>query len=101
MTSKWTPGPWQVASGGVVETKGGGSCIAWVRAKDSSGKPNHYPEPGSAEANARLIAAAPELADALRALVLSVETFAPEYAECDGWNGALISARATLAKIDA
>ena len=65
--SKWTAGPWTYA-----KDPSGIATVAWVAAYRVG--PDHgmtdmadYSEHGSDEADARLIAAAPELADACKA----------------------------------
>lgn len=69
----WTPGPWEVDSG-MVQTVAEHECrtpgcgvhipIAWM-----DREPDNGTLPVERDANAHLIAAAPELVEALRALV--------------------------------
>lgn len=88
MSSKHTPGPWTIE-----KTAGGWGVRApsWgYVAIHSDGNPPHWEE-GQA-ANRLLIAAAPELLDALQAMVTSYEH------EASMSNPALESARAAIAK---
>lgn len=88
-----TPGPWTFD--GFNGTAGVYTVSASGRGVASCGGPPDNPE---AEANGRLIAASPELRDALKA---SVMNHCPE----DRWSGLSCStctpARALLARIDA
>lgn len=88
-----TPGPWRVAPddtsfGGYVAISGGDHFGLAEVVVELGGKP--YPD---GEANAKLIAAAPEMLEALRALVDDVES---------KWGDphTLRHARATLAKAE-
>lgn len=56
-TSNYTPGPWKLAAGRLIETTSGGFTI---------GREGWAGTPVELDANARLVAAAPELAEALR-----------------------------------
>jgi len=87
MTTKYTPGPWFVAEGGVCTRAAiEGNVICLEPEMPMRASLENWP------ANARLIAALPELVEALRNL-------------CDGVaNGSVgtefLTARALLAKID-
>jgi hypothetical protein len=61
-TAKHTPGPWKWDGGGYVDAPAG--CIAGINATSS---------PSVSEANARLIAAAPELLAACRVLLEGID----------------------------
>jgi hypothetical protein len=68
--SKHTPGPWAVTKKQptVVVNEGGNRWVA--RAFIGNGKsPRFHNDPDEAEANARLIAAAPDLLDALKSFI--------------------------------
>lgn len=56
-TSNNTPGPWKLAAGRLIETTSGGFTI---------GREGWTGTPVELDANARLVAAAPELFEALR-----------------------------------
>ena len=56
-TSTYTPGPWKLAAGRLIETTSGGFTI---------GREGWTGTPVELDANARLVAAAPELAEAIR-----------------------------------
>ncbi|MCD9005201.1 hypothetical protein LDO31_02930 [Luteimonas sp. XNQY3] len=92
--SAHTPGPWQYVAteyprGWLIEARDGTYTIAVVR--DGSGSVAN-------EANARLIAAAPELLEALilleREMVASGNAKAADY----GWKPAIEKTRAAIAK---
>lgn len=56
-TSTYTPGPWKLAAGRLIETTSGGFTI---------GREGWAGSPVELDANARLVAAAPELLESLR-----------------------------------
>lgn len=80
--TKWTPGPWRVASRQFTGRKAGlidywvedasGAEIADAYLSDGYDEPTMLP----AEANATLIASSPELYDALNECAVWLETFA-------------------------
>lgn len=79
-----TPGPWAIGKYGKVTTPDGETLLV-----DGVSLPmNHDPE---AIANARLIAAAPELLEALEKML--------EYAESEGSNKEIESARDLLNRV--
>lgn len=92
--SKHTPGPWNMtADGGGFYVEGGDLLVAWAQEVDPcpSGAEDYFPG-DTTEANARLIAAAPELLEALELLTAGIEnsvsdTYIP-----------LVKARAAIAK---
>ena len=97
MSAQHTSGPWTMET---VSTSSG-VCFKVGPFPWKNGKLNHaciyadYPSPGSFEyltavANARLIAAAPELLEALKELV--------EYMAAAGFDVSLDAARAAIAK---
>lgn len=67
MTTQHTPGPWYRSPNGDYITDSNNCYVAQVTGASELAKP-------TAHANARLIAAAPEMLDALKALTLVVET---------------------------
>ena len=96
MTAAHTPGPWQVAWSERVETNasilGQGDQIAWVE--------SHQVGEERARANARLIAAAPDLLAALRAMLASPAGVARPLSgdEVRSLSDAVSLARAAIAK---
>lgn len=88
---KPTPGPWAVArmTPCRVDTASGSISISWSSNNDSGARERE------AEANARLIAAAPELLEALKACAA---VCAGETMNKRGLISALEQARAALAK---
>lgn len=91
---KHTPGPWKLNAGRCIETTSGTFFLSY--GSDRYGNPN-FREPVELDANARLVAAAPELLAALR-----------EVTRCLGWHAqqhpvgknciAVSQARAAIAK---
>jgi hypothetical protein len=72
--------------------------------EESSGEAIAYPDDGVwpkevAEANARLIAAAPKLMEALNDL-MDVQNGPPLYTYTDAWNAAMAKARAAIAEAE-
>lgn len=106
-TGKATPGPWKWNDHYLglrqVSEKGREEILAFV-AYEGLHLNRDLPE-GRAQANARLIAAAPELRDALRSLVVELEKF-DRTAHPGGPDGArdfmlrLRDAQAVLRKLD-
>lgn len=95
MNTKHTPGPWRQSTVNPCSVnKGGGKTaigITTTHGTDDQNYTEFFPSKDEAEANARLIAAAPELLGALETLT--------EQAERAGWNGMSVhAARAAIAK---
>lgn len=69
-TTKYTPGPWEVSGTSITAPpcNNDGTCIAVI--EDDGG---YEAPPEQREANARLIAAAPDLLAALKTLLLTSE----------------------------
>ena len=94
-TTKHTPGPWS-AIGRYVKSFGpsflsGGREVCAVS--------NFTGSEGENEANARLIAAAPELLESLTQTVASLEYWFPRWGDPGGANSAMMNvARAAIAK---
>lgn len=78
-----TPGPWRVVSTITGDTEvwsnGPHYCVADCNSKQSSC------DIGQCEANARLISAAPELLQALKAFAVWTEG-QPCFCDCEGWD---------------
>jgi hypothetical protein len=84
--TKFTKGPWHVVNGSMVRSLKDSIAKIWMMRK------------GEGKANAHLIAAAPELYDALKGMT---DRYAPSYHDCidDGLPECEIcAARAALAK---
>lgn len=104
MNTKHTPGPWHYFHGGnewaISRDEDGKENIARVHINIngiSSFDPRHIESIGESEENARLIAAAPELLEALQRLIKECEW----QAEIGNMNGERIefsAARAAIAK---
>lgn len=91
MKAKHTPGPWAVIPQPCRKGFKFAVCGEefWPAAIFSDGRENA----GTAEANANLIASAPELLDALRYMV--------DNAEAAGWSGLMLrDARAAISKAE-
>ena len=73
---KWTPGPWRVVSMAI-----GSMTRHDIVAGDLHG--NEFNVPVYTEDNARLIAAAPEMAEALRALLDDVDGYGLKHPEAN------------------
>lgn len=99
MTDKHTPGPWIVASDETVTVRdaqdGGIASCGWLKSRLTG------PRRTSAEvhANARLISAAPDLLEALRAFVEDGFSLHEVERRTDpGTYAAIVKARAAIAK---
>lgn len=101
MSAKHTPGPWRFDdSGAIVRLFPIGDmsgCMAI--AYGITGKHPDYMPQAEQHANARLIAAAPELLDALRATVAALEA-SGDGANLEMPSPALDNARALLARLE-
>ena len=93
MSNKHTPGPWTVTADGAgwyIEcSPERGHSVAYIRAEIGEEDPDTSDD--EKESNARLIAAAPELLEALK-LIANAENSALDLAYCKG------IARAAIAK---
>ena len=95
MTTQHTPGPWRLSSGDETEIFSGARPVA--RAHCGGLTSVKLPE---AEANARLIAAAPELLDTLERFVTACHAHLPESTD-QAFCGLYASARVAIAKATA
>lgn len=91
-----TPGPWVVAdANGPIE---GGTCVQSLHDTYMVASCAHYYPRGTVQANARLIAAAPDLLDALTALLAKVHCgTALECSLCDAARAAITKAKGARA----
>ena len=94
METKHTPGPWRISTANPFAVNTSEAGIATAHGIDAANYSEFFPSTEQAKANARLIAAAPELLEALLALE-----------EVDGFKGwhhtydeACAKARAAIAK---
>ena len=85
-TTRWTPGPWRVESDGTSIAMAGEGCIV-------APGPDRAPN-AEKRANARLIAAAPLLVEALEALEFAARIDCPR---TEAWGTLLETCRAALA----
>jgi hypothetical protein len=94
-TPRFTPGPWVVDGDGSEEERGGAFAIRMAAHgrlgiasiwHESGGDPKGSP---TAEANARLVAAAPDLFEALRHLSGLFASLHPNHAEWGDYQAAL------------
>lgn len=84
--SKWTPGQWEVKDWGRLEPLDGAKVQFMVRVFDPI-KPICY---CGSESDARLIAAAPEMAELLASAIQVLEARAPDFNELNGNIRALL-----------
>lgn len=90
MKAKHTPGPWSINEQFICDVQAGGYKIATAWSEDEAGRtiriPNGFnaPTPEEQEANARLIAAAPEMLDMLKGTCLAFKGLADHY-KTDGF----------------
>ncbi len=104
MGDKFTPGPWKVFHASTVRQLGieadDVSIIVWGNENepDMGVQPDNDPE--TMWANARLIAAAPELVEALRHGVAVVRGASNEFGAHPAWDNFLMEAGSVLARID-
>ena len=92
MKTAYTPGPWRIGEDDVIVAGPRGLHIAKVEITGMG-----Y----AADANSRLIAAAPEMLDALQALETMALRTAKAFPNAPGvgdWNQAALVARAAIAK---
>jgi hypothetical protein len=97
MNNGWTAGPWRTWEDGIRAATGEHIATVWSLGEVDEGK--HYGR-GQSDANARLIAAAPELAAELQSVLDDADDTG-----CDGCavvsNGQLAKVRALLARLSA
>jgi hypothetical protein len=100
---KHTAGPWawseDATSPGYFLVKGGETHVCIMQERDSDMGMDFDPDRGEAIANARLIAAAPDLLEAVkdaRAMLQTVEVLDGE--DGDPWSNALARMEAAIAK---
>ena len=93
-TARHTPGPWRAMPDGAIQKDAamptGAAVIAYTRHADEK----------TMRANARLIAAAPDLLAALRLLLDGLQTYAPEFLHGLPKADYIRAARAAIAKAE-
>lgn len=101
--STHTPGPWKFYSGGagkpsvwMADDAGSICTLSTRRPNKQLGRPGRTQE--QAIADARLIAAAPDLLDALRLLLKEMELSGNAGSKDYGWPLVITTARAAIAK---
>jgi len=94
MNTKHTPAPWNISSANLYAVNARGRGIATAHGTDDVNYSDFFPPTEEAAANARLIAAAPDLLEALERLcrVASVELTGKR-------DDVLDQARAAIAKV--
>jgi hypothetical protein len=98
MNTKHTPGPWKAEGWNEIVVN---SAQGYTLALAPSGSKSSSLE--EIRANARLIAAAPDLSDALRVIVRQAELTRlafPNAAGRDDWKQVILIARAAIAKAE-
>jgi hypothetical protein len=99
MNTKHTPGPWHIGSGGVIfadhNDQPDAVTVANIPERLST-EMSHYANNAAAMSNARLIAAAPDLLNALGIAVATIQRL--ERHAPGSQNGTLDVARAAIAK---
>lgn len=101
VNTKWTPGPWKVDEVWALIEGPNGEEVAAVHAATTT--QSQRASRNIAQANARLIAAAPELVKALAACLYRLEHYTADTETCDLVpldERAINAARALLAKLD-
>ncbi len=102
--SAHTPGPWRaVRNGSFWQFNGAdgfqiGDVAASLCLRNRGNGPVEAEDWATSEANARLIAAAPELLEALRDAALQLESVATKFGEPGSGNTIIIKARVAIAK---
>lgn len=97
MSSKtpWTPGPWRLNAGNEIVVMDVGREIARARCGGLSGI-----KLDEAEANARLIAAAPEMAEAIHDWVAYLSDESDDLGDADFEQEIMVRFRALLSRIE-
>lgn len=104
MSTPHTPGPWEIRHESTdpewaVVVATGGRIVANVNAETGPDIPPLVSTKMPRDANARLIAAAPDLLEALQRTVEALEYWLPRHGDPEGANSAMmVNARATIAK---
>jgi hypothetical protein len=95
MTTKHTPGPWRIARQNPSPTTGewmiAGSVLGYLAEVRDCGS-------GDVRANALLIAAAPDLLEALNRVMSWIDNWSPEFTNDEEWPQDRDAARAAIAK---
>lgn len=97
MTTKHTPGPWKHGKTLGVINGADGSLVATTGYRVTAVPDGQECED---DANARLIAAAPEMLEALKAFIERGTKLAGFPASYDPWVGEIVAARAIIARAE-
>lgn len=95
--TKWTPGPWETE--GLLIRGGQSKCGQYKLYTAGCNYSSDYRTSGEAEANAKLIAAAPELAEACQAMLEAYACNADRTAVATGEDSLHSSVRAARAAL--
>ena len=102
MSAQHTPGPWDFTQDGSTAKKLATVCVTgdgWIVGVPFQRETDvNYEQHGTSKADARLIAAAPDLLEALRFIMAFYEPGAESYLDTNAWKQAEASARAAIAK---
>lgn len=97
METRHTPGPWRINGSLITSQAAMALQVAIVYPPKVGNAPRDIDE---RDANARLIAAAPDLLDALRLLLDGLQTYAPEFMHGLPKADYIRAARAAIAKAE-
>ncbi len=81
--SDFTPGPWMLVNGAVYKQRGDHKMLVTIAHMDRA---EHHTKPVERDANARLIAAAPDLLEALQEILHCRETNRYGADGCQGFH---------------
>lgn len=97
MNTKHTPGPWNISSANLYAVNARGRGIATAHGTDDVNYSDFFPPTEEASANARLIAAAPDLLEALMACERELSLVWAHQGQIND-NRHAVNARAAIAK---
>ena len=91
--AKHTPGPWEMNGSSIETTATKTAVVGWTNTDDDTNG-------GNAEANARLIAASPELLRELKKCVAAIQKWGKAHPESGGWTGLIHGGLKAIAKAE-